>query len=139
MSEYRILESPPTYITYNGNLYKLIDTNIVAVTDLTIDILENKTNKMLEQLKEQNNECIKCKYRKPCEKLNFLDVANDCKDLREFVDDIRAEAIDEFVGNFIEEIEEVKTWYEEKYKEINDVQICIVLEDLNKLIERLEE
>ena len=29
-------------------------------------------------------------------------------------------------------------WYEEEYKEINDVQICIVLEDLNNLISELK-
>lgn len=42
------------------------------------------------------DKCSKCKYRKPCEQLNLLDIANICTDLRKFVDEIRAEAIDEY-------------------------------------------
>lgn len=41
------------------------------------------------------DKCSKCKYRKSCEQLNYLDVANTCSDLRKFVDDIRAEVIEE--------------------------------------------
>ena len=42
------------------------------------------------------DECSICKYRKPCENLNYLDVANTCSDLRKFVKEIRADAIEEF-------------------------------------------
>lgn len=41
-------------------------------------------------------ECSVCRYREPCEQLNYLDVANTCSDLREFVDEISADAIDEY-------------------------------------------
>lgn len=43
------------------------------------------------------------------------------------------------IDEVIEEIEQIKAWYEKLYKEISDVQICIVLEDLNNLIEQLKD
>lgn len=70
-------------------------------------------------------------------KIVCMDCAN--KLLKEYEQQIRADAIEEFVGNTIEEIENIKKWYEEQYKEIYDVQICIVLEDLNNLINGLKE
>lgn len=51
----------------------------------------------------------------------------------------RADAIEELVGNTIESIEEIKCWYKEKQKEISDVQICIILDDLNALTNQLKE
>lgn len=50
------------------------------------------------------DECIVCTYREHCESLNYLDVANTCSDLREFVDEIRADAIEEFKSDMLNKI-----------------------------------
>lgn len=42
------------------------------------------------------DKCSICRYKTPCENLNYLDVANTCSDLRKFVDEIRADAINEY-------------------------------------------
>lgn len=43
------------------------------------------------------SKCKECGniYIKPCEHLNCLDVDDNCEDLREFVNGIRADAIDD--------------------------------------------
>lgn len=87
------------------------------------------------------NRCDECKHRESC-----VCVPYGCEsfeiDLSEHDKQIRAEFIDEFTSNCIEEIEEIRAWYDKQYKEqegIPCIQICTVLEDFNNFIEWLKE
>ena len=81
--------------------------------------------------------CSECKYRKPCEQLNYLDAANDCSDLRKFVDGIRADAIDECINTIVSTASEVasrETFNEHLFTIMADRQNEII-----KLLEQLKE
>lgn len=74
-------------------------------------------------------ECNECKYKNSCDNLNYLDVANTCTDLREFVDEIRADAIDEF-----REKCKSKRYKPSKFTSINVVDYA----DIDEIAEQLK-
>lgn len=60
-------------------------------------------------------------------------------DLEEHDAKVMANAIEEFSENLIEQIQKMRTWYEERPEEIDYVQICVVFEDFDKLIDMLKQ
>lgn len=76
-----------------------------------------------------SNSCSKCKYKKPCEQLNYLDVANTCSDLRKFAEQIRTDVIDEIEDTIINSFEDCnKMW-----------TIVSVLHHIHEVLEQLKE
>lgn len=84
--------------------------------------------------------CKECKdiYKKPCEQLNYLNVADSCTDLRKFVDEIRVEVIDECKRAIVNTESKIynpytdKTWNELDLLASRQFEILDILEKLKE-------